>query len=1712
MPTFNPDLNELPLAVTLEGIVKAIVHASEYISRLRSSRRLLLVFLFLAGWWNISSQATSAQESILTEQQSTAPVAAENGFVDVGSGTLNLDFTLGAFTERGSATPARWRVVYSSDAWEPGPLGQWLQQEGSLYPDDTWSFLGPQVVYTGGANVNVWGSSCPYTFNDWTFHDTGGNVHAFPITTVEPCSGTGGTPSGDALAADSSGYHMYVTNYTTSTIYGPDGSIAASVPPPYMVEDSNGNQYVAVVNKGVLEGFTDTAGRELQNQFQTCASPCAFIYTWGVPNSSGGISNYTFTFDTILTRTKFGESGIGECGANDTWCDMYVLQSISLPDGTSYTFKYDCDSTTGVPACGSPTGQSAYYGELISMTLPSGGQVTYGYTNFKDSYGNMHRWLTSETKAGGTWTYTPSVVTTCSSTQVGCQEKVVVTKPSGDTATYLFTLNNGIWPTQIQNASAAGVLSTVNNTWDFSNPCPFTEDINPPCHGAAYIRLLSQTTTLPVASGASITNQTKYLYDSIYRGNIAASENWGYYPGTSPTFPTVPDRATYYTYATIGSNIINRPLTITTCNNTGSSSYCTGGGSMVAQRIIAYDSYGSGGLMSVTGASNHDDTNFGTGNTARGNATQVQDWVSGTSYLTINLSYDTLGNVLQLTDPNDHITQYTWADNYYNDTGGTPSSYTPTAPTYAYLSKITLTATGTKQFGYYYGSGKQAFETDQNGASTYLHYVDPFDRQTGTAFPVGWNLITYPSTTEQDTYQGIGDASPSTGCTSCRHMQYLLDSFGRKTAEKLLNNPSGAIETDTAYDVNGRVSTESHPYIGSSPVYETNYYDGMDRPTETEHPDASAVLNFYGAAVSTNGGAASQLCSTGTYGSGYPMLSIDETGKKRQTWTDGFGNVIEADEPDSNNNLTIGTCYTFNPLNKLTTVAQGTETRTYSYDGLGRMIQEVTPEAGTIALSYSGSGGGLCSGDPEDLCGKTYGAQNQTNSSVTATTTYCYDVLNRLTQKGYGSTMQSCPISSPAVTYTYDQGGAGAHALGRMTAMSDTSGSETYSYDIGGRITQLQKTIGTTLYTLGYQYNVDGQVTQITYPSGRLLQKGYDVVGHLLTAADAATTYVTVPSTGGYNAAEQLLTLNYGNSVTGTFTYSPNRSQLASLSYANVSQTLFALNYFYSYNQTNCSTGTSSDNDQINCITDSVQPGRAAQYTYDPLGRLSSAVTIGSTGYPQWGLSESYDRYGNRLTQTVTAGSAPGVSLSFTANNRPSGYTYDASGNLIVEPLSPPNNYTYDNENRLVGFSGNGGNATYSYDDNGQRVQKAISGGTTTQYVYAGDRVVAEYDNGAAPSSPSREYVYADTGGGPQLIAKIESGATQYYHQDHLSVRLITDGTTGSPTYGETIGQQGHFPFGEPWYQSGTMTKWAFTSYERDEDSGNNSGLDYALARFYNSRVASFCSVDPVRGRVDDPQSWNRYSYARNDPIDATDPTGKFWFLVLLILQILVDSFSAYFASFVLSTMLGHPVAGIAALESPAPVISTPPTFPNGGSYSWGNMIPGYENPNPSLLISDATDQSQATQQQAQLDRDRQDILDSLLTDPDCLKLLSSHGAHLLQTIRNIPINVGLVSDFPNRAAITDTQYIAGNSAPSSAVITINNVSGNYFFTLGMRVSNVGASQVYRSGSERYQISVLLHEIGHATGTLLHDSDSLDNEKWNNRLIQKDCSKTINRF
>lgn len=108
----------------------------------------------------------------------------------------------------------------------------------------------------------------------------------------------------------------------------------------------------------------------------------------------------------------------------------------------------------------------------------------------------------------------------------------------------------------------------------------------------------------------------------------------------------------------------------------------------------------------------------------------------------------------------------------------------------------------------------------------------------------------------------------------------------------------------------------------------------------------------------------------------------------------------------------------------------------------------------------------------------------------------------------------------------------------------------------------------------------------------------------------------------------------------------------------------------------------------------------------------------------------------------------------------------------------------------------------------------------------------------------------------------------EYYHVDAIgSVRAVTDKN------GAEVRRHDYFPFGEEYLAQSGADPLRFTGKERDVESG----LDYVGARYYASRSGRMTTVDPlmdVEAALVDPQQWNRYAYARNNPLVFVDPTG----------------------------------------------------------------------------------------------------------------------------------------------------------------------------------------------------------------------------------------------
>jgi len=255
------------------------------------------------------------------------------------------------------------------------------------------------------------------------------------------------------------------------------------------------------------------------------------------------------------------------------------------------------------------------------------------------------------------------------------------------------------------------------------------------------------------------------------------------------------------------------------------------------------------------------------------------------------MTYDTTGQLRSATDPDSNTTSMSYSDAFYKDNNSNPpSTYTPSTSTNAYPTEVTPPLSGSSYFGYYYGTGQGAKSTDPNSQTTYSHFYDSLNRSSMANYPDGgWQLWTYPSATESDQYTSVTTTTPSSSCSGCRHDQANLDTLGRPSSSVVVNDPSGADTVAVTYDSNGRTHTSSTPYRSTSdPTYglETPAYDGLDRVVSLTRASGGTVYVYYGSRVSSNGGTGTQNCSSATYGYGYATLTVDESVKKRETWTD----------------------------------------------------------------------------------------------------------------------------------------------------------------------------------------------------------------------------------------------------------------------------------------------------------------------------------------------------------------------------------------------------------------------------------------------------------------------------------------------------------------------------------------------------------------------------------------------------------------------------------------------------------------------------------------------------------------------------------------------------------------------------------------------------------------------------------------------------------
>lgn len=240
-----------------------------------------------------------------------------------------------------------------------------------------------------------------------------------------------------------------------------------------------------------------------------------------------------------------------------------------------------------------------------------------------------------------------------------------------------------------------------------------------------------------------------------------------------------------------------------------------------------------------------------------------------------------------------------------------------------------------------------------------------------------------------------------------------------------------------------------------------------------------------------------------------------------------------------------------------------------------------------------------------------------------------------------------------------------------------------------------------------------------------------------------------------------------------------------------------------------------------------------------------------------------------------------------TTQNR--NYAYDPIGNLESDDFRDLNGILYSRASYPYYISKTDNEIDYLYNASDLRIyKKSVSTSDSTEEYYL--KTSTGQDLGIIDMYSNNWTWYVN---GANRVAKIipldyqqpdsissAGGAfdnkinRQYYLYDHLgNTRIVyAPGRRANTCIIENTIEYtaDYYPYGKilRQYTNGPVEKFLTTHHERDLETG----LDYRGARFYDSDVARFLSLDPLAA---DYSSFSDYAYVLGNPISLIDPTGK---------------------------------------------------------------------------------------------------------------------------------------------------------------------------------------------------------------------------------------------
>ncbi len=410
-----------------------------------------------------------------------------------------------------------------------------------------------------------------------------------------------------------------------------------------------------------------------------------------------------------------------------------------------------------------------------------------------------------------------------------------------------------------------------------------------------------------------------------------------------------------------------------------------------------------------------------------------------------------------------------------------------------------------------------------------------------------------------------------------------------------------------------------------------------------------------------------------------------------------------------------------------------------------------------------------------------------------------------------------------------------------------------------------------------YGYDEYGQKTVMTYPDGTQARYAYDEMSRLVSATepDGTTTRYEYDRLGRRTqTTDGTLTTAYRYDKNGNLTEQKNNE----------------ITLTYQYDKSNRMTEeTRTENGKT----------LRSSYAYDAAGQLISFRR--SDGYAE---SYAYDPAGNMVEKvknntkiTMTYDAANELKTMESVYGKLS-YAYDANGNVTQKTYNDrTDTYSYDARNHLKQYKGyDGYTVKYNYNALGMLHQKESKGSSTRTTLEERIAGKEESDDPDGDESHTTRYTYDLTQPYYEVLTESTDGKVTSYTYGLERLAAYTESTKtaylydGRGSVAQTIQTNSSNSFADAIRSSKAYSAFGELLTEKTSGYGYNgeyydaaTGLLNLRARQYAPAVGRFEQRDILKGNVTLPLQLNRYAFVLNNPINYTDPSGKFVMTALII-------------------------------------------------------------------------------------------------------------------------------------------------------------------------------------------------------------------------------------